>query len=148
VRTSTRTNSCQVHIANSQSRYRLPRERIQRVVLRTLRRGHVTTGQLSIACVGIRRMRRLNRDYHHVDAVTDVLAFDLALPGTMTRGYLCGEVVVAPAVAAQRAPTYRQTYQDELMTYIVHGILHLLGYTDSTLRGRRTMELLQQQLIV
>ena len=92
-------------------------------------------------------MRALNRRYHRRDRVTDVLAFDLRLPAQCRRTIMIGELVIAPAVAAHAAQRYGHTYAEELLTYVAHGMLHLLGYRDATAGGRRRMDQLQQQLI-
>lgn len=94
-------------------------------------------GALAIVFVGARRMQRLNRDYHGRDRLTDVLAFDVAT--RRQRGSLLADVVIAPAVAARVAPQYRHSYQAELLTYVAHGILHLLGWRDHAASARRRM---------
>ena len=94
--------------------------------------------------VGAARMRRLNRQYHRRDRVTDVLAFDLRLSAQCRRDTLIGDVIIAPAVAARTARRYGHTYTEELLTYVAHGLLHLLGFQDDSHRGRETMDRLQR----
>ena len=45
-------------------------------------------------------------------------------------GYLEGEVVVSTETAEAAAPNYEWTPNDELLLYVIHGILHLVGYDD------------------
>ena len=101
-------------------------------------------GECSLTFVGLARMRRLNRRYHHRDRVTDVLAFDLRLPAQRSRGMLMGDVVIAPAVAARQAARFGHTYAEELLTYVAHGLLHLLGFRDHTPAARARMGRLQR----
>ena len=104
-------------------------------------------GEVSITFVGLARMRALNRRYHRRDGVTDVLAFDLRLPAQRSRRCLVGDVVVAPAVAARQAAHYGQTYTEELLTYVAHGVLHLLGFRDHTPADRARMERWQRTFV-
>jgi probable rRNA maturation factor len=95
---------------------------------------------LSIAVVGDRRMRRLNRDYHGVDATTDVLAFPLEDSRGGAAGP-AGEVIVCAPVAARAGRRHGHPARWELLLYVVHGVLHLLGESDArpaaALRMRR-----------
>jgi ssRNA-specific RNase YbeY (16S rRNA maturation enzyme) len=54
--------------------------------------------------------------------------------------------VVCPAVAAALCRGHRLSLRDELLTYILHGLLHLIGYRDSTRLGAATMRRLQASL--
>jgi probable rRNA maturation factor len=98
---------------------------------------------LSIAVVGDRRMRRLNRDYHGVDATTDVLAFPLddAAAGP------AGEVVVCAAVAARAGPRHGHPPRWELLLYVVHGVLHLLGESDARPAAAQRMRRLERRAL-
>ena len=57
-----------------------------------------------------------------------------------------GEIVVCPHVAAQLCRGHRLTLRDELLTHILHGILHLAGFRDSTRAGALAMRRLQSRL--
>lgn len=96
-------------------------------------------GNLSIVLVGSRKMRRLNRDFAGVDCVTDVLAFDLAGGGQPAPDDIAGEVVVNASLAKTEAAVRGIEPIDELLLYVVHGVLHLAGYRDDTPASRRRM---------
>lgn len=82
-------------------------------------------------------MRGLNREFHGVDAATDVLAFPLGVPG----GEVEGEIVVCLPVAEQNARARDLDPLAEVLLCVAHGTLHLLGEKDLTrqqaLRMRR-----------
>lgn len=50
-----------------------------------------------------------------------------------------GDVVVCPATALSLAKGNVSVFWEELSLYIVHGVLHLLGYDDTTPKKRATM---------
>jgi probable rRNA maturation factor len=79
---------------------------------------------LSILLVGDRGMRRLNRTWRGKDVPTDVLSF----PAAETAGPLLGDVVLSLDTAARVARAERRLLEEELDRYLVHGILHLLGF--------------------
>lgn len=122
---------------------RLSEKRIRAVAEHVLRR-EKSKARLSVAVVGDATMRRLHREYMGVDSPTDVLTFPLEGPG----GFL-GEVVACAGVARREAAARGEKPSDELLLYVVHGVLHLLGYDDVAPRDfarmhRREASLLEE----
>jgi len=78
---------------------------------------------------------------------TDVLAFDLRDDGLCIRKKgekrnsrsLEGEIIVSATTACRNARLYKNSLQKEVMLYVVHGILHLLGYDDHAPCGIKRM---------
>jgi probable rRNA maturation factor len=80
-------------------------------------------------------MSELNRRFLRRRGVTDVLAFPYETEGEV----LSGEIVVNAEQAVREAAERAHSATDELMLYLVHGLLHLLGYEDQTPAGARRM---------
>lgn len=99
---------------------------------RTLRAEGVRHAVLSVAFVGRRRIRSLNRTYLGHDRTTDVLAF--ALPGAT--GVVVGDIYCAPESAARAARRYGVAVREELRRLVVHGVLHVIGHDHPDGAGR------------
>ncbi len=90
-------------------------------------------GEVTVALVGDRQIRSLNRRFRGWDRVTDVLAFpvDGAVPdpGPLASGprYL-GDIVIATDRARRQARAEGHSLRTELRVLALHGLLHLLGY--------------------
>lgn len=95
---------------------------------------------LSVAVVGDRRMRRLNRDFHAADRTTDVLAFPLGWRGAAVEG----EVIACAPYARREAVSRGLDPRGELLLYVVHGTLHLLGEDDHDPDDARRMRALER----
>ena len=93
-------------------------------ILRILRRDRA---ELSLALVGNREIRRLNRRYRNKDEPTDVLSFP-AGSDLSQREPILGDVVISMEKARSQAREHRRPLDAELETLLIHGILHLLGY--------------------
>jgi len=74
---------------------------------------------------------------------TDVLSFLL----DEADGCLEGEVVVSAQTAVAQAGRFGWSAADELLLYVVHGALHLLGYDDATCPQRRAMRRRERRFV-
>ena len=83
--------------------------------------------ELSLALIGNAEMRRLNARYRRQAYATDVLSFPAAenLP---TETPLLGDVIICVDKAREQAKEHRHTLDREIVTLLIHGVVHLLGY--------------------
>ena len=91
----------------------------------------------SIAIVDDPAMRKLNKQYLDHDYETDVLSFVLQYDDEL--GELQGQLIVSTDTAATMASEVGGTMQQELLLYVVHGTLHLVGYDDKAPDDAREM---------
>ena len=92
--------------------------------------------EVSLSFVDVPEMTMLNETYRHKEGPTDVLSFpmdelgsdDALEDGDWDGAVPLGDIVIAPEVAAEQAPRYGTTFDEEVELLIVHGVLHLLGY--------------------
>ncbi len=97
---------------------------------------------LSIVIVGDRAMKDYNRRFHHVNAPTDVLSF----PAPQRDDYL-GDIIISYETAKENARRAGWRVRQELELLVTHGVLHLLGYDDSTPLKRQAMWQRQAQIL-
>jgi probable rRNA maturation factor len=85
--------------------------------------------ELSIAVVGDRTIRRINRDYLQKDRPTNVISFSLREGefGDVNPTAL-GDVVISADTAAREAVEGGLSFQERFCFLLLHGILHLSGY--------------------
>ncbi|MEX0820154.1 MAG: rRNA maturation RNase YbeY [Pirellulaceae bacterium] len=124
-----------VEIANEQSKYVFDAELLQEAVRIVARGESVDTADVSVAIVDDALIRDLNRKYLQHDYATDVLSFLLSGLGEPMEG----EIVVSADTAAREAVRYEWSVADELLLYVIHGALHLVGYDDASDEQRETM---------
>jgi probable rRNA maturation factor len=101
--------------------------------------------EIGISIIGEEAMTRMNEGYLRHKGSTDVITFDYT-DATRPK-LLCGEVFVCLDEALAQAPRFRLSWQNELVRYIVHGILHLSGYDDKTAAARRKMKREENRLM-
>jgi probable rRNA maturation factor len=126
---------------------RVNRARLTRAARRTLRAERANAA-LTIYVTTDAEIRALNRKFHATNAATDVLSFPAeVLEGRSAESPNRGDVVVSYDRARVQSRTARWRIADELDLLAVHGILHLLGYDDLTLRQRARMWKRQEEIL-
>jgi probable rRNA maturation factor len=143
------------------------KSRIRSVVFSVLRTEDCPAAEISVALLHTPAVRDLNARYLGRDEETDVLAFDLTdgpeamssnddeqpcttsqcnrsvgkVPGRV------GQVVVNVDLACRQAAKRGITPTSELMLYVVHGCLHLMGYDDLEADEAKTMHRREDELL-
>lgn len=134
-----------VTIANRQRALRVDLPRIRGLVARALPLCLAETGplppvldglpEIAASIVSPSAMSRVHVDFLGIAGPTDVITFDY------------GEILVCAAVAAENAARYRQSLDDELALYVIHGLLHLQGYDDLEPAAARQMHARQAKIL-
>lgn len=121
---------------NRQKALKLSIQGIRLAVQQVFSLERVVVDEVSIHLVGPTVISRLHRLHFGDPSVTDCISFPLTPNGNY---WLLGDVFVCPAVALQYAQHRGLDPQKETLLYIVHGLLHLLGYDDIDPTDRKKM---------
>ena len=125
---------------NNKTKSRIDLLLIKRVTEKFLRTYKKIGFNVSIALVGDKKIRELNKNYRKINEVTDVLSF----PGEEK---FLGEIIIDYSQIKRQAKKFGNKPKDELIFILVHGLLHLLGYNDKSEAGRKKMEKLGNEFI-
>ncbi len=106
---------------------------------------------LNLLLVDDRTMRAYHRRHLGKDRPTDVMSFSYVEGKKMAvcpenAGYL-GDVLISAETAKRRSPEYGNTLREEILLYLCHGILHLVGWRDGSRKEREEMERRQQAIL-
>lgn len=129
-----------VYVENLHRAYRLDDGMIRRIAAAVLKKVGRSSGALDIAFLDDRAMRVCNRRYTRHDRTTDVLSFPLEDP-------VFGQIVISIDRAAAQSVAYGTGRAEELVRYVVHGILHLCGYDDITRADRERMSAKEDRIL-
>jgi probable rRNA maturation factor len=128
---------------------RFPSQKFLHVANEILRILKLNESELSLALIGNREMQRLNGRFRHKDYPTDVLSFPAEdqLAGEVR---LLGDVVISVEKAREQAKDRGRSLDEEMVTLMIHGILHLIGYDhersprDAQIMGRAERKIHRQ----
>lgn len=134
-----------IEIADEQQLHSVDHARLKQAVRRVLTDAGIQSADISVAIVNDGRMHALNRQYLNHDYPTDVLSFVLEHDPDEQR--LEGEIIVSADYAAREAIRYGWTTNDELLLYVIHGSLHLIGHDDQTPAALQKMRAAETSLL-
>lgn len=124
-----------IEFANQQRVLSVDEARLRRAVLDVLEGASIAEAEISVALVDDATIHQLNRRYLEHDWPTDVLSFVLERDECR----LEGQIVASAETAATAAAQFGWTPADELLLYVIHGTLHLVGVEDETPPQREEM---------
>ena len=116
-----------VEIVRRRGGKKISARKLRAVALRVLQLVEHDQSELSVALIGNAEMRKLNAKFRNKDYPTDVLSFPVeeGLPGAVR---LLGDVIISVDKARQQAKERGRSLDEEMVTLLIHGVLHLLGY--------------------
>jgi probable rRNA maturation factor len=121
--------------------------KLEKLVTAVCARFEILKAAVGIAIVSDTEIRKLNKQFLNHSFTTDCLSFDLSdLDTDSSKSF---ELVVNAETAVKEANLRGHSSEAELALYITHGLLHNLGFDDSTRGQAKKMhntedEILQQ----
>ncbi|GHT15312.1 hypothetical protein FACS1894170_12810 [Planctomycetales bacterium] len=97
----------------------------------------IRSGNINVVLVDSKTIHQYNVDFLHHDYPTDVISFPTEY--RKEEHHLEGELLVCSEVAQERAKEFGWTPQEELMLYVIHGLLHLVGFDDKAPEAKEIM---------
>ncbi|MGA2278985.1 MAG: rRNA maturation RNase YbeY [Verrucomicrobiota bacterium] len=151
-------------IANRQRVRKINLRLMKKITRELLANLELEKAEIGICLVGAPEMTRLNETFLHHAGSTDVIAFDYTtkvaqasrLPCPSNRqpssswdgcATLHGEIFICVDEAVRQARKFGTSWQSEVIRYLVHGVLHLIGFDDSSADARRRMKRVEGRLL-
>jgi len=137
-------------ITNRQRTKKINTRFLKQTVVALLAELEITEAELGIHLVGAAEMARVNWQFLQHEGSTDVITFDHRSPEfqiSNSKFQIHGELFVCVDDAIKQAKEFKTNWQSEVVRYVVHGVLHLLGYDDLKPALRRAMKREENRLV-
>ncbi|MBP7214635.1 MAG: rRNA maturation RNase YbeY [Candidatus Kapabacteria bacterium] len=102
---------------------------------------NIKDAKIRIVFIYDNEIKEINNRFLHHNSPTDVLSFNFEEEN------LEGEIYISIETAEQQAKEYKVSLTNELLRLLIHGILHLLGYEDNTIKKRKIMHNLEDKYL-
>jgi probable rRNA maturation factor len=128
---------------------------LEKVVWQVLKTAKIKSGkEISLAIIGEKKIRTLNKKYRGKDEATDVLSFGELENKTGKKFVMppnnfeyLGEIVICFAKAKQQAKKSKHSVKKELAILLIHGILHLAGFSHKKSEDAEKMKKLEELIL-
>ena len=134
----------EIVVANRQRTRRLDRKLIEEIAQEVLTDLGVEDVELGVHFVSAKEMARVHEQFMNIVGSTDVITFD---HGSEPPTSVHGEIFISVEDAIAQAREFKTTWQSEVARYVIHGILHLLGFDDVAPDARKKMKQAENRLM-
>ena len=125
---------------------KFPGRKLKKIAQKVLEIVEQDQAELCLVLVCNAEIRKLNAKFRKKDYPTDVLSFP-AWDQLPEGGPILGDVVISVEKAKAQSKERRRTLNEELVTLLIHGIVHLLGYDhERSSKDARIMERLEKKI--
>ncbi|MGA2093262.1 MAG: rRNA maturation RNase YbeY [Sedimentisphaerales bacterium] len=157
-----------VHFYTRQ-KFTYPVQKFKKLVKSICKRFGVNNAIINIVITDNRQIRSLNKKFHHRNAVTDCLSFNLSeeprfphfsierkfkkisawspRPSATSAVKKSFDIIVNAQKAGAEAKKRGHSPQAELALYITHGLLHNLGFDDLIAKKAKVMHCLEDEIL-
>ena len=104
---------------------------MRKVISCLLKELRISTDEVIFHFVSERKICQLHKEFFNDPASTDCITFPIDPPDAeKSASHVLGEAFICPLTALTYAKLHKSDPYEELCRYIIHCILHLIGYTD------------------
>jgi len=118
------------------------RDFYQSALTELIRRENAVCDILNIIFCSNNYILDINREFLNHDYFTDVITFDY-----VEEDRISGDIIISIEQVEMNARDYEVDFEEELERVMIHGILHLLGWSDSTAEDQAKMRKKEDELI-
>ena len=134
-----------IYVTNRQKCLKIFLKQVRHLAKGFLNWKKVKCHEVSIHFIDKESITQLHEKYFKDPTPTDCISFPIDSPQKEQQGYsILGEIFVCPQVAMEYVKKKGGNVYWEVSLYIVHGLLHLLGYDDQEPKNRSLMFAEQQ----
>lgn len=127
---------------------------LKQLITYTLNNELNTYCEVSLSFVSDEQIKQLNAQYRQLNEPTDVLSFplidshtDTEWQGSEEQPLALGDIVISIDRTIQQAEQFNHSFKRELSFLVVHGLLHLLGYTHHDEQTKKQMFTKQKNIL-
>ena len=127
-----------IEVSNKQKTVKISKVKVKKIVEAVIAFENQKCDEVAIHFVSIDEICELHKQFFNDPSPTDCISLPLDDENELHYRVL-GEVFVCPDVAVEYATKKNSDPHLEITLYIVHGLLHLMGYDDIQTKERALM---------
>ena len=131
-----------VLINNRQGDVPIDKKLITKITETILEVLNMDNAELSLSFVSKDEATKLNKDYRGKEKSTEILSFPT------NEEIIIGDIVVFPSISKEKAIKENTSFVKRISYMLVHGILHLDGYSHQDDKNAKIMEKKEDEILI
>lgn len=120
-----------INVINQQNDLPISTEQVQKLVLEVIQFEGQACDEVAVHFVDTLTISQLHGQFFNDPSPTDCISFPIDEEESEQDHFrLLGEIFICPATAIEFAKQHQENVHREVTLYIVHSLLHLMGYDD------------------
>lgn len=149
-----------ITVINEQDKIKLNSDLLETIeqvgILALTEAGTLDNYEVSVLITDNEGIRKLNKQYRKKDVKTDVLSFPLfeenddsqePLFFNETEEIILGDIVISAEKAKEQSEDFGHSFNREISYLLVHGILHLLGFSHNNDDEKSSMRSMEEKIL-
>ncbi len=99
-------------------------------------------GNISYIFCSNQYILELNQQYLNHNYFTDIITFDYCYDNIVE-----GDIFISIDTVLDNSHRFKTNFNDELLRVIIHGVLHLVGFSDKTAKQQKQMRVLEDEAL-
>ena len=129
----------------SNPEYETPNEKICKSIINyVFSKEKINLYEISVIFTSDIYVSDLKKRFFLKDQWTDVIAFPLH---SNKKEKIEGEIYISMPTAKENSDKFNQPYEKEVARLIIHGVLHLLDYSDQSYKEKQTMSKMEENIL-
>ena len=106
---------------------------LKKVAIASLKSEKIKKYEINFIMVSDAEIKKLNIKYRKVRRITDVISF------LVSKDFFIGDIYISKERSQKNAASFGNSWDKELAYLVIHGVLHLCGYTDYDVKNKTKM---------
>ena len=109
---------------------KIEEKKVKKIVDTFLKKEKIKTDEITVYFVDEKTIKNLHKRFFNDPSSTDCISLPFDKPNQKNIYHVLGEIFICPDVAKKNAKEFKTSLCDEITLYIIHSLLHLIGYDD------------------
>jgi len=132
-----------ISIINYRNNFKVNREeKLKQWAKKVIEKLGKKEGEITIVFTNDEYLFELNKDFLGKNYYTDVITFDYSESPEIN-----GDIIISLCRVDENSKSFQVSFNNELDRVIVHGLLHLAGYKDSTSEEQSVMRKMEDRFL-
>ncbi len=130
-----------ISVHNLDEQFGITNENIIDLIKQTIKKIKLDIQSCHVIFVNDEKLRKMHKDYLNNSDYTDVITFNLG------EDSIESEIYISIDRVKENAIIFKVSVKNEVYRNIIHGLLHLKGYTDKDVHDRSIMKHEEEKLL-